>query len=67
MFWFKNFRIRRQLCTIGCDKPSLVVVVKRIGDRDNRTYYCADHKHMALYWAREIGAKSFHDTGAPTR
>lgn len=64
MFWFKNFRIRRRLCTIGCGRASFIRVVNVSNGYKTNNHYCPEHAPVALYWAKQTGSKTYRDTGA---
>lgn len=67
MMLFKNFRIRRVLCDMGCHAPSVLLVTNKNGKYTSKRHYCADHKGYGLYWAAETGGKTYEDTGAITQ
>lgn len=64
MMLFKNFRIRRRLCLMGCGTPSSIRVDLRVGPYRYRKHYCPEHAYYGLYWAGQAGARIYKDTGA---
>lgn len=64
MFWLKNFRIRRRTCQQGDHNPAVMRVDMTDGPYRWRKHFCAEHEYNGLYWAGQIGAKVYRDTGA---